>query len=396
MSSTQKIFDLLVKITDICDSIDIPYYLGFYPTRLSLTSPLLPDGITSMEILVWRKDLSPLKAELMRYTDIIVEDLDVNSKYTDCCIKVGDPHTTYVNLMRAFDTKIHNYSIYITGILKVHLDTARKDMVDIFSLYKTVRRNRMFAKPLHGFGHLKDMGRLKYKAEINMDCVHLCRFRYRNLYIPQFYFMDRTLISLNGKTFSSVLEPENFLKYYYKKAFNDYPPAPIIDVNRFIQQIDIPAIPWNLGKAIGIRLLDKIIGLLNKNINHYISKINKQKRYYFRTIDRLEMVERYTLLKEEYQTAYAKKDWGVLSELFFPYLETTKKYFRYNMVFAFDRECYDVLIELLWHTTPTIELWCYSTPNSKLCKWLIEKRDSAFRYLDYVSLYTKSLSLYMD
>lgn len=391
-TDSQKILHLLLKVTRICEQSGIPYYLGFYPMRLVLTTGVIPEGVHSLEIFVPKEHMDKLASVLAADDDLVLEDQQINPDACDTILKVGDKNSVFFNILIPQTTQVPAYSIHVTAIAAAPLKTKKNKKNFLRNQYGQTKFNIWKNRPFCSFLRLFPYRRTNLPVQYDDGFVCLLRYKYRNISIPKAYFCDKTTLNLNGYDFCAVQMAEKFLRSYYKKPkLDSYALVAKVDENCFIDQPNL-----SLQKSIGknthiVRILSRIRLLAKKFIRADIifmkdrRYINAQKRFFQRTIDRFAMADIYEPQRETWLSAYERGDWRALRVIFDEYLETTRKYFGWELPFAFDHECYDVLTDVLYHTTDMKDLLAKTSPDAKLFNWMKLKRKNALAYLDYVN-----------
>lgn len=382
MTATERTFNLLVKVTDCCDRIGVPYYLGFYATRLALVASEFPDkalpgSIGSLEIIVHEGDIPILTAALCEYDDIVLESLDNNPYCADTFLKVADRNTTFLDLMNPTQTTTPAYAVFVVPLTAAPIKERKARQEFLKAHYDIVKKNQRSVKPFFGFMRLLHGRKKCCSARTSEDFYHLLRYKYRKYRFPSSCFAKGCTLEFNGHIFSSVSNPYYFVKMYYKKALHKYPMVSKVSAERYVQLPNTAFVLPDRKKPIMIRVYDKAIRFINRFLSKDLNYVTKQRSFFFRTVDRFEMMEHYAPLKEECERAYEVQDLELLTELLTPYWAMSNKYRKLKIVFAFDSEYYDLLIGLL----------NLSKRDQKLCNWLISNRDQAFSYLDHVNSY---------
>lgn len=334
---TKKTFELFQLVTNCCDRIGIPYYTGFFLTKLASLNMSLPEKTDTMELYLHESDLPKLVQNLKKIEWIELESLQKTPCFYDLYTKVTDKRTTAVDLSCENPRTACGCSVRVVPvrpyIKKSVLYRKRRN------LFLALNRRGLFclARLVQGY---TQFGRPSFNKTV-VGKVCLCIKRDVDMEIPVEFFQTPESLQLEGQTFSALTTTEEALRFYYSDL--EFVEAFKNRTNNFVFAADIPYSHFkrkrNLFTQI-LSLISRFIGATTRKDNRYIKS---QKIYFFRTIARFQLYDQYIPQKDYCIQLINEKNWEKLYKFLIPYLEQTIRFYRQHIPFAFDRDYYDSL-----------------------------------------------------
>ena len=259
LTDSEKILQLLIKVTHYCKQADIPYYLGFYATRLALVAGIIPDGIDTVEIFVPEEYMARLTSVLAGDSSLTLENQQLNPDVHDIFLKIGDKNSTCIDILHPKTSKVPAYAVIITAVARTPIDSPENKKRFDRNKYGRARFNTWKHKPF-----CSALGLFPYRTTtlpVQSDDGFMCLLRcnYQSIRIPKGYFCGHTTLTLNGHEFSATLAPEDFLHFYYSKRLNKYPLVSKIDESIYIRQPNMPYCIYQGKSPLIIRIYGKVI-----------------------------------------------------------------------------------------------------------------------------------------
>lgn len=376
MKLNNPILNILKNTDELCGKYNISYVLNFYFTRLAVLEKEVPSQVNSTEIFVPKSEIEKLYEVIKKETSYVLEFYE-GSVNLDYGFNIIDKNSVFYDV--AYPQKTQSTGCFVT-VLPI-IPAYEKDKKS----KKAYKNNVLIPQKINywcsrfnfpAFKLLKIFfPRKKYSVRKNVSTISAAK--YKKVSVPNFYFEHREAICLNNEIFYSGWNPKVFCKYYYHNALISYPDYSKVNELRTITVPNMECVKVSKISVLPIVIYDKVIAFLNKYIKKNQVIFTREREYFFRTSDRFEMSKEYTPIKDLCLELYKEKNWDELEVIMNNYYTITRKYYKKNIIFAFDMDYYNILTELLINKKRDI----------KMLIWLENNRKKAKDYLDYVNSY---------
>lgn len=394
MDKTQEvIFNLLVDIDRICTEHSLSYFLGKDTALCALRWGKFPENCRQASVFMPANDYMRLEELLTNHpiANRSIESIKNNPSFPYLFMRFIDTRTTYISLCSAQLEKKPGIHINICK-LQPYTRHSRLGLALVRSFGAVRYANALNTRPkkMHPINETRvriidKLGpraavwvyeRPLTKSESYSKVYVQCHYK-NNLYFDRSLFESKTQISLEGYSFPIPQDYQKYMSIMHGRrwssrniSFKKQGTNVFIDADSPYSEY-IPLIHQNAEKI--NRVIETRIERTNLlRLRHSARRpLDHAQRYYYRAVDRVKMEDLYLPQKERLLELYAEGDFEQLAYRMLEYQTTSEKYSQWSMGFAFDKDLYIILCDILaWE-----RMW---TTRRRITN-LMEK---SFAYLD--------------
>ena len=390
----EKLLDLLKRIDETCREYSIKYFLGQETALCAVKWGHFPEHCSGATVYMLADDYDRFEeitsADSDKHT---VESMATNPGFPFPTLLYVDKNTTRINLSMIGLQKHPGIAVKVVKLIpftprdnndllrdKIALATLRNEDAfgtivsypEEYSSFRIerIRRNTDFALKVYRSGlNVEKDGKIKY---------YLQQYRKKTLIFGGKVFKgDPVNVTLEGVEFAIPKNYKSMLKKLYGKTwqsreitFNPLNNDFIVDTETpyacympILENLADTAESYRKAKQEKIPISRRKLALLNA--------IENQRLYYERTKDKFYCIDKYLPAKEQILSLYEKGDFYALSLLLTDYQIIVEKFAKKEIPFAFDKDFYYIMCDILnWQGRTSLQ------------KTLSQYKSEAFAYVD--------------
>lgn len=376
----ERLFQLLDEIDEICETKGLSYYLTGQLAVSAYRSKSLESGIRVFEILMPYNDILQLQDVVYSgaVKDREIESVYTNEEYSDFMFRYVDSSTLFLELTHKGSRNCHGLYIrirplYTSSNSKLNQKASKYEW--FWRLYykdypkrcqdtakrKTTRlKRRIVLSIIENRKNKYRQKMLDYRRWSQSDFNLESNVYYEKLdYSCIFSLPDGILLKKKKYTIENreYYMPEDVETYLGIVAGNSWQEKTFHNMNTSLNTIASVDVPYNeYLKELSKEGVDSSISVelekertCKKILSVYEEKVANAWYIVQRSGARISLAEEYAPLKNDIIRYYQKGDWEQLRNVLTDYDEYVKEFERKKLVLCFDKEIFEIYIDLLRH-----------------------------------------------